>query len=120
MKCLIIDELPMVASDLWVDINSRLQEIFIVITEKSFASLSVMNVGNYPQLPLVLGKFIFSPFFGKVSIKHLLGLQLWHLSKYSELIEAIRQNDKTYIGMLNKVLVRNVDDECNNYSKQDL
>ena len=34
MKFLIIDQLSMVSSDLWVDINSRLQEIFMII-EKS-------------------------------------------------------------------------------------
>ena len=56
MKFLIIDELSIVSSDLWVDINSRLQEIFMSI-EKAFAALSVMNVGNFLQLPPFLGTF---------------------------------------------------------------
>ena len=47
VKFLIIDELSMVSSDLWVDINSRLQEIFMVIIEKAFAGLSVMTVGDF-------------------------------------------------------------------------
>ena len=71
VKFLIIDELSMVSSDIWVDINSRLQETFR-ITEKAFAGLSVMTIGDFLQLPLVLGKFIFSPFSGKDSMKHLL------------------------------------------------
>ena len=43
VKFLIIDELPMVSSDLWTDIDSRLGEIFIMIPEKAFAGLSIMT-----------------------------------------------------------------------------
>ena len=50
VKFLIIDELSMVSSDLWVDINSRLKEIFMII-EKPFVCLSVITVGNFLQLP---------------------------------------------------------------------
>ena len=76
VKFLIIDELSMVLSDLWVYIYSRLQEIFMMIIEKTFAGLSVMTVGDFLQLPPVLGKFIFSLFSDEDSTKNLLGLQL--------------------------------------------
>ena len=109
MKFLIIDELSMVSSDLWIDINSRLEEIFIMIPEKAFAGLSVMTVGDFLQLPPVLGKFLFSPFSDKDSMKHLLGLQLWHLFKYAELTEVVRQNDKVFIDFLNKFRAGNID-----------
>ena len=36
-------------------------------------------------------------------MKHLLGLQLWHLFKYAELTEVVKQNDKLFIESLNKV-----------------
>ena len=53
VKFLIIDELSMVSSNLWIDINSRLEEIFVIIPEKAFAGLSVMTVGDFLQLPPV-------------------------------------------------------------------
>ena len=36
-------------------------------------------------------------------MKHLLGLQLWHLFEYAELTEVVIQNDKLFIDLLNKV-----------------
>ena len=59
MKLLIIDELFMVSSDLWTDINSRLGEIFIMFPEKAFADLSVMAVLDFLQLPPVRARPIF-------------------------------------------------------------
>ena len=109
MKFLITDELSMVSSDLWVDINSRLQEI-IMITEKTFAGLSVMTVGDFLQLPPVLRKFISLPFSDNDSMKNLLGLKLWHLYKYAELAEVVMQN----------VPIGIVADDVENYSKEDL
>ena len=47
------------------------RKFFLMIIEKLFAGLLVMTVGNFPQLPPVLGKFIFSPFSDKDSMKHL-------------------------------------------------
>ena len=81
----------MVLSDFWSDVDSRLGEIFIMIPEKAFAGLSVMIVVDLLQLPPVRGNLVFSQFSDKDSMKHLLGLQLWHLSKYAELTEVVRQ-----------------------------
>ena len=49
-----------------------------------------MAVADLLQLPLVREKLIFSQFSDKDSMKHLLGLQLWHLFKYEELTEVVR------------------------------
>ena len=38
-------------------------------------------------------------------------MQLWHLLKYAELTEVVRQKDKLLIDLLNKVWVANIDDD---------
>ena len=50
-------------------------------------------------------------------MKHLLGLQLWHLFKYAELTEVSRQNYKLFINLLNKVWVGNIDDDVESLLK---
>ena len=109
VKFLITDELSMVLSDLWTDIDERLGEIFAMIPKKAFAGLSVMTVLDVLQLPPVRGKLIFSQFSGKDSMKHLLGLQIWNLFRYAQLSEVLRQNDKLFVDLLNKVRVGNID-----------
>ena len=50
-------------------------------------------------------------------MKYLLGLWLWHLSKYAELNEVVIQNDKLFIDLLNQVRVGNIDDDVGNIFK---
>ena len=69
VKLLITDELSMVSSDLWPDIDSRLRKIFMMIPEKAFAGLSVMSVADLLQLPPVRRKLIFSQLSDKDSMK---------------------------------------------------
>ena len=76
MKLSIIDELSMVSSDLWTDNDSKLGEIFKMIPEIAFSSLSVLTVADLVELPPVTGKLLFSQFSDQNSMKHLLGLQL--------------------------------------------
>ena len=88
-----------------------------MILERAFTGLSVMTVADLIQLPLVREKLIISQFLAKDSIKHSLGLQLWHLFQYGEKTEVIRQNDKQFIDKINKVRVDNIDDNVKNYSR---
>ena len=58
VKYLIIDELSMVSSDLWTDIDLRFGEISMMIPEKDFPRLSVVTV---PDLQVILR-------FGEISM----------------------------------------------------
>ena len=107
----------MVSSRLWTDIDSRLGRIFMMIPEKAFTGLSVMIVADLLKLPPVVGELIFSQFPDKNSMKHLLSLQLWHWFNYSELTEVVRQNDKLFVKLLNKVRVGNIVDDVENLLK---
>ena len=75
-KVLIIQKLPLVSSDLWTEVDSRLREIFMMLPEKDFAGLSIMIVAQLLQLPPARGKLLFSRLSDKNNMKHLLGLQL--------------------------------------------
>ena len=57
---LTIDEVWMSSSDIWTIIDSRLGEIFMMISEKAFAVLSVITVADLLKLLPVKGKVIFS------------------------------------------------------------
>ena len=46
MKFLVIDELSMVSSGLWTDIDSSMRVIFGMISKIAFAGLLVMTVAN--------------------------------------------------------------------------
>ena len=61
----------------------------MMIPEKAFTGLC-MTVSNFPQLPPVRVKVIFSQFLDNDRMKHLSDLQLWHLFKYAELTEVVR------------------------------
>ena len=49
----------MISSDLWTDIDSRLGEIFMMISEKAFVGLSVMTVADSFQLSQSEKTYIF-------------------------------------------------------------
>ena len=40
----------MVSSDLWTDIYSRLNEVFMIIPENLFGGISVLTVADLPKL----------------------------------------------------------------------
>ena len=75
-----------------------------------------MAVSDLFQLPPVRGKLIFSQFSDKDSMKHLWGLQVWHLFKYAKLTEVVIQS-KLFIDLCNKVRFGNNDDDVENLIK---
>ena len=56
---LMIDEVFMVSSDLWTDIDARFSEIFSASIELTFAGVLEVVIGNYLQSPRLRRSFIF-------------------------------------------------------------
>ena len=54
-----IDEVFMVSSDLWTDIDARLSEIFSASIELTFAGVLEIVIGNYLQSPPLFYFFIY-------------------------------------------------------------
>ena len=50
LKLVILDELSMVSSNLWTDVDSMLGEVFMMIPEKAFAGLPVITIVDFLQL----------------------------------------------------------------------
>ena len=80
-----------VNSDIWTYLVLVSIIFYILITV-----FSVMTMTDLIEVPLVRGKLIFSQFSGNDRMKHFLGLQLWHLLKYTELTEIVRQNNELF------------------------
>ena len=114
VKLIMIDEISMVSSDLWTDVDARLAEIFKTY-DLPFAGLSMITIGDFLQLPPVKGRFIFSQ--SSSSMNQLLSLQLWHLFKYAELTEIVRQSDLMFQNLLNNVRIGEIDEQNENLLK---
>ena len=72
----------------------------MMIPEIAFVGIPVMTVADFLEVPPVRGKLIFFKFFDKDSMKVgciFLDLQLWHLFRYAEFTEVVRQTDKLFI-----------------------
>ena len=103
VTAVIIDEISMVSSTLLKDVHLRLCEIFGVSTNIPFAGKTVIAVGDFYQLPPVMGKPVYSKsgFVERV-------LYLWGYFKIAELTEVMRQqgdNANKFIDLLNNVRV---------------
>ena len=108
VKLVIIDEISMVSSILFWQLNQRLQEIF-GCKNKPFAGLPVIVCGDLCQLPAVNGAPIFN---SKSSVKGLLTQDLWRMFCMAELTEVMRQRkDFQFIQIINKIREGNCDEE---------
>lgn len=62
LKLIIIDEISMVSNTTLQHIHQRLKEIFVTPNNQLFASLSIIDVGDLYQLPLICRRPIFYEF----------------------------------------------------------
>jgi len=97
VKCVIVDEVSMVSSDILHRVNHRLQEITGVMDE-CYGGMDIIFCGDFKQLPPVNA----SPVF-KGSRNHLEGYLLWHSLSYYPLEEVMRQKDEVFSNILGKI-----------------
>ena len=95
-----IDEMPMVSSDLQTKINAKLSEVFSTNNLLPFTGLSVVVIGDYFQLPPVKGTLVFSRTTSGSKMNLLLILQLWHLFIYAKLTEFVRHCEQAFLNVL--------------------
>ena len=88
LKLIIIDEISMVSSQMLLDVNRRLQQIFE--SRKPFGGISVVVVGHLRQLPPVGGRLVFKPPH-TAKLSSLAENTLWKNFRLFELMEIMKQ-----------------------------
>ena len=107
-KVILIDEISMVSNYLLLHIHQRLNEIFGT-EDLAFAGLSLIALGDLYQLPPINQRPIYAQY--KDALLNI--SPLWRLFKIAEFTEVMRQKgDTTFIDLLNKVRVGNMDDHA--------
>ncbi|GFV38025.1 ATP-dependent DNA helicase PIF1 [Trichonephila clavipes] len=100
VKCVIIDEISMVGTNMYEKVNTHLKQF--KGSEEPFGGLHILHFGDFNQLPPVKD----APIFKQISGLSQLAPQMWHLTQYYELNEIMRQkDDKTYAELLNRLVL---------------
>ena len=94
---LIIDELSLVDADMLCRVSERLR--LIKSNSEPFGGVTVILLGDLMQLNPVMGTAIYNT----PRRQHFKMLGLWDLFKYTELTECVRQNNKAFIELLNRM-----------------
>jgi hypothetical protein len=101
----VIDEISMVGIKVFMQVDSRLKQIFG--NEEPFGGISLMVLGDFRQLQPVKDTFVFQPIadkYIKQGAKSLSGTILWDSFKFFELTEIMRQrDDKRFAKALNNM-----------------
>ena len=88
VRLIIIDEISMVSSILFYQVNQRLNELFRYSGNEPFAVLPVIVCGDVFQLPLVKGLPLYN---SAASIKGFITLALWRKFQTVELTEVMHR-----------------------------
>ena len=97
VKCLIINEVSMLSTDVFHKVDARLKQITGVY-EKNFGGLHVILCGDFKQLPHVRATPIF-----KCTKSMLRGPILWQSLQSYTLTQVMRQSDVTFSTILTKI-----------------
>ena len=101
LKVIIIDEVSMVSSQMLLDVNRRLQQIFQ--SREPFGGIPVIVVGHLRQLAPVCGRFVFLP-PSSAKLFHLAENSLWRNFQLYEFDEIMRQKgDLEFCAALNNM-----------------
>ena len=106
VKLIVIDEISMVSSKLFYQIHERLIEVFASQDDLDFGGISIIVCGDLYQLPPVMGKPVYVN--QDNTMKEILTHQLWKKFVFIELTEIMRQDNKEFAGLLNRVRVGEV------------
>lgn len=101
LKLIIIDEISMVGSTLFNNLNQRLQ--ILKGTYENFGGISILLFGDFFQLPPVKDRFIFKTPAGN-KLSDLINSPLWQEFEFFELTEVMRQKDDLhFVNALNNL-----------------
>lgn len=101
LKLIIIDEISMVGTRMFHQIDTRLRQIFQ--TEQPFGGISILVVGDFRQLSPVGDSWIFTGNRTNPT-SELVGPYLWRMFSFYELTEIMRQRDDIpFAHMLNNM-----------------
>ncbi|XP_066928370.1 uncharacterized protein [Clytia hemisphaerica] len=108
VEIIMIDEISMVPSRLFRNIDSRLREIFS--SDKPFGGKSVLLCGDLYQLPPIYRDPIYKADCS--SMQSIVGFELWRSFQMAELTEVMRQRDDIdFVDLLNQVRSGELDEE---------
>ncbi|XP_066915086.1 uncharacterized protein [Clytia hemisphaerica] len=108
VEIIMIDEVSMVPSRLFRNIDERLRKIFDV--DKPFGGKSVLLCGDLYQLPPIFRDLIYKPDCS--TVHGIIAFELWRSFQMAELTEVMRQRDDIdFIDLLNQIRVGELDEE---------
>ncbi|KAG8171564.1 hypothetical protein JTE90_026094 [Oedothorax gibbosus] len=108
VKCIIIDEISMVGSTMYSNIDQRLREIKGL--DKPFGGVHCMQFGDLRQLPPVKDSAIYK--IPKSAGLRVFSENLWHRVEFYKLTEIMRQkDDQPYANLLNNMASGKMTDE---------
>ena len=107
-ELLIIDEISTVSSKLFYQVHKRMNEIFCPGQDFLFEGKRVLICGDLYQLPPVRSKPVFT-FNETETMEGFVSSDLSRKFRLAEIDQVMRQDDETFINLLNKIRVGQID-----------
>ncbi|KAH7981673.1 hypothetical protein HPB52_000678 [Rhipicephalus sanguineus] len=102
VKCIIVDEVSMLSSDLLRQVDLRLREIRASKMTETFGGFDVIFCGDLRQLPPVRASEVYKRPRSGGSV-YSTSVLPWHHLSYFFLTEVVRQSDANFSGLLTKI-----------------